>query len=179
MAKNVDVFGFDELEKAFNRMEKKYPDKADAMLMAIGQAANKKTKENTPVYRGTPPPNSKIKPGQLKRSWRLKKVKLYKGGTVRVVHIQSSAPHAHLVEQGHDIYRGGKVYVSGKTGDSTGRKGGYKRKLNAVQRNVREITSHGRTRAFHMLEYAMVESRNRFNHDAEKLLDAICEEVEV
>ena len=170
MAKNVDVFGFDELEKAFNRMEKKYPDKADAMLMALGQATNKKTKENT---------NPHVKTGKLRKSWRLKKVKLYKGGTVRVVRIQSSAPHAHLVEQGHDIYRGGKVYVSGKTGDSTGRKGGYKRKLNAVQRNVRGITSHGRTRAFHMLEYAMVESRNRFNHDAEKLLDAICEEVEV
>ena len=166
MAKNVDVFGFDELEKAFNRMEKKYTDKADAMLMALGQAANKKTKEDTPVYRGTPPPNSKIKPGQLKRSWRLKKVKLYKGGTVRVVRIQSSAGHAHLIEQGHEIVRGGKTRKRG-------------RKLNRVQRSARGITSHGRVEGEYMLEKAMTEKRPAFNRNAEKLLDALCKEVEV
>ena len=31
---NKDVFGFDELEKSFKRIEKNYPDKADALLMA-------------------------------------------------------------------------------------------------------------------------------------------------
>lgn len=40
---NKDVFGFDELEKSFKRFEKKYPDKADALLMAQGQAVNRKT----------------------------------------------------------------------------------------------------------------------------------------
>ena len=38
MAKTVDVFGFDELEKAFKRIEQRYPNQADAMLMAQGQA---------------------------------------------------------------------------------------------------------------------------------------------
>ena len=46
---NKDVFGFDELEKSFKRFEKNYPDKADAVLMAQGQAVNRKTKSLTPV----------------------------------------------------------------------------------------------------------------------------------
>lgn len=77
---NKDVFGFDELEKSFKRFEKNYPDKADALLMAQGQAVNRKTKSLTPV-----------KTKKLRNSWRLKKVKLYKGGTVRVVRIQTGS----------------------------------------------------------------------------------------
>ena len=46
---NKDVFGFDELEKSFKRFEKNYPDKADALLMAQGQAVNRKTKSLSPV----------------------------------------------------------------------------------------------------------------------------------
>lgn len=72
-----------------NVFEKNCPDKADALLMAQGQAVNRKTKSLSPV-----------KTKKLRNSWRLKKVKLYKGGTVRVVRIQSGAPHAHLVEYG-------------------------------------------------------------------------------
>ena len=34
MAKEVDVFGFDELQKAFVRMERKYAVESDAMLAA-------------------------------------------------------------------------------------------------------------------------------------------------
>ena len=60
---NKDVFGFDELEKSFKRFEKNYPDKADAVLMAQGQAVNRKTKSLTPV-----------KTKKLRNSWRLKTV---------------------------------------------------------------------------------------------------------
>ena len=38
------MFGFDELEKAFKRCEKNYPNQADAFLMAEGQAVNKENK---------------------------------------------------------------------------------------------------------------------------------------
>lgn len=65
MAVNKDLFGFDELEKAFNRTIKRYPNEADALLMAQGQAVTKSTKSKTPV-----------KTGKLRRSWRLKKVKV-------------------------------------------------------------------------------------------------------
>ena len=102
--KNKDVFGFDELEKSFKRFEKKYPDKADALLMTQGQAVNRRTKSLTPV-----------KTKKLRNSWRLKKVKLYKGGTVRVVRIQTRAPHGHLVELGHEQVSGKRTKTKPST----------------------------------------------------------------
>ena len=155
MAKNVDVFGFDELEKAFKRCEKRYPNQADALLMAQGQAVNKKTKSLTPV-----------KTKKLRNSWRLKKVKLYKGGKVRVVRIQSTAPHAHLIEYGHEIVRGGKTRENGRT-------------LNRVQRSARGIKTGGRTRAFEMLGTSMSEAQSRFEKDAEKMIDELTKDLEV
>ena len=47
MARNIDVFGFDELEKAMKQCEKNYPSQADAFLMAEGRAVNKRTKSLT------------------------------------------------------------------------------------------------------------------------------------
>ena len=70
MARNIDVFGFDELEKAMKQCEKNYPSQADAFLMAEGRAVNKRTKSLTPV-----------RTKKLLNSWRTKKVKLYKDGT--------------------------------------------------------------------------------------------------
>ena len=67
MARNIDVFGFDELEKAMKQCEKNYPSQADAFLMAEGRAVNKRTKSLTPV-----------RTKKLRNSWRTKKVKLYK-----------------------------------------------------------------------------------------------------
>ncbi|MCH5186149.1 MAG: HK97 gp10 family phage protein, partial [Oscillospiraceae bacterium] len=128
MAKTVDVFGFDELEKAFKRCEKRYPNEADALLMAQGQAVNKRTKALTPV-----------RTKKLRNSWRLKKVKLYKGGKVRVVRIQTTAPHGHLIEMGHEVVRGGRTRERG-------------RKLNRAQRSARGITSGGYVEGTHMLE---------------------------
>ena len=149
---NKDVSGFDELEKSFKRFEKNYPDKADALLMAQGQAVNRKTKSLSPV-----------KTKKLRNSWRLKKVKLYKGGTVRVVRIQTGAPHGHLVEYGHEIYRGGKTRVRGK-------------KLNRVQMNARGIKHLGRVEGKLVLYTAMTEAQSRFDREANKMLDKLVEE---
>lgn len=149
---NKDVFGFDKLEKSFKRFEKNYPDKADALLMAQGQAVNRKTKSLSPV-----------KTKKLRNSWRLKKVKLYKGGTVRVVRIQTGAPHGHLVEYGHEIYRGGKTRVRGK-------------KLNRVQMNARGIKHLGRVEGKLVLYTAMTEAQSRFDREANKMLDKLVEE---
>lgn len=151
MAVSKDVFGFDELEKAFKRCEKKYPNQADALLMAIGSQVNKRTKALTPV-----------KTKKLRNSWRLKKVKLYKNGTVRVVREQSAAPHAHLIEDGHEQVSGGRTRVRG-------------RNLNRVQRSVRGIKSHGRVEGKHMLQTAMKEAQQRFNRDVQKMLDNLIE----
>jgi len=156
MAKDKDVFGFDELTISFEKMQKKYPDKADAMLMAQGRAVTNRVKSQTPVG----------KTKKLKGSWRLKKVKLYKGGTVRVVRVQSQAPHAHLVELGHEIVTGGKTRERGRT-------------LNVVQRAVRGISSKGRVEGKKMLEKSIKEAESRFLRDAEKMLDMLTGEAEL
>ena len=155
MAKNIDVFGFDELKKAFERCEKRYPDHADALLMAQGQAVNKRTKSLTPV-----------RTKKLRNSWRLKKVKLYKDGKVRVVRIQSAAPHAHLIELGHEIVTGGKTRERGRT-------------LNRVQRSARGVKSGGRTEGKFMLEKSMSEARSRFDSDAKKMLDRLTKDIQI
>ena len=120
--------------------------------MTQGQAVNRKTKSLTPV-----------KTKKLRNSWRLKKVKLYKGGTVRVVRIQTGAPHGHLVEYGHEIYRGGKTRVRGK-------------KLNRVQMNARGIKHLGRVEGKLVLYTAMTEAQSRFDREANKMLDKLVEE---
>lgn len=155
MAKQIDVFGFDELKKAFERCEKRYPDQADALLMAQGQAVNKRTKALTPV-----------RTKKLRNSWRLKNVKLYKGGKVRVVRIQSTTPHAHLIELGHEIVSGGRTRERGRT-------------LNSVQRSSRGIKSGGRVEGKFMLEKSMSEARSRFESDAEKMLEKLTEDIKV
>ena len=156
MPKDKDVFGFDELAKTFEKMEKKYPNAADAMLAAQGRAVTNKVKSITPIG----------KTKKLKGSWRLKAVKLYQGGKVRVVRIQTQASHGHLVEQGHKIVRGGK---------SRSRDG---RKLNTVQQAVRGVKSGGRVEGQKMLEKSMKEAQARFDRDAQKLFDQLTKEVE-
>lgn len=155
MARNIDVFGFDELEKAMKQCEKNYPSQADAFLMAEGRAVNKRTKSLTPV-----------RTKKLLNSWRTKKVKLYKDGKVRVVRVQSTAPHAHLVELGHKIVSGGRTRERG-------------RKLNRVQRSARGIKSGGYVQGDFMLEKSMSEAQAKFNSGAEKLLDKITKDIQM
>lgn len=161
---NKDVFGFDELEKSFSKMRGKYTNASDAMLMAQGKAVRSKVVQLSPRYKGSQLSGRYArKPGQLKRSWKLKSVKLYRGGTVRVVRVQSTAPHAHLVELGHEQFRGGKTRVNG-------------RKLNGFQRAARGIKTIGRVKGKFMLDESINEVRNRFDRDAGKLLDKLVEE---
>lgn len=155
MARTKDVFGFDELEKSFNKLINKYPNSADAFLMAQGQAVNKRVKQLTPVRKK-----------KLRNSWRLKKVKLYKGGTVRVVREQSAASHGHLVEDGHELVSGGKTRERGRT-------------LNRVQRSARGIKSGGYVEGKHMLEKTMSEAQNRFTGEAQHMLDKLTKDLEV
>lgn len=186
MARKVaDVFGFDELEKAFNRCEKKYPDAADAMLMAAGQQVKKRARALTPVYRGDTKHYTHGKPGKLRRLWKLKKVKEYYGGKVRVVRIENPDNIAQLVEYGHEIVHGGKSYKYKRTGEiiTRGRNKGKQRmvrnKMNAVQRSARGIKSGGYVEGRHMLGKSMSEARQRFGRDAEKLLDRLTKDIQV
>lgn len=178
-SKTKDVFGFDELQKGFNRLIERYPDEADALLMAQGQATNKKVKSLTPVYEGYP--KEGVTPGQLRRSWRLKKVKQYKSGKVRVVRIQSTAPHAHLVEQGH------KLVLSHRRRDSRGRYAKEDKRLGKIgsyskeqlaAKGITGITRGKFVEGTHMLEYGITESGKRFKLDVQKMLEKLTKDVQ-
>ena len=154
MAKDDGTFGFEDLQKAFNRMEQKYPNKTDAMLMAMTRVAANRTKGKTPVG----------KTKKLKSTWRSKKPKVY--GKVRVGRMQSASRYAHLVEDGHEIVSGGKGSKNG-------------RKLNVLQRAVRGVKSGGRTKGHKMIESTMKDIESTFDKSAEKLLADLVSEVEL
>ena len=121
--------------------------------MAAGRQVNKKVKSLTPV-----------KTKKLRNSWRLKKVKLYKGGKVRVVREQSTAPHAHLVELGHELVSGGRTREKG-------------RKLNRLQRSIRGIKSKGRVEGQYMLKKSITEANTTFRSSVEKMLDKLTKDI--
>ena len=154
MASNDNTFGFEDLQKAFNRIEKKYPNKTDAMLMAMARIAATRTKSKTPVG----------KTKKLKSTWRTKKPKVY--GKVRVARMQSASRYAHVVEDGHEIVTGGKGSKNG-------------RKLNTLQRAVRGVKSGGRVEGKKMVASAMSKIESTFDKSAEKLLADLLKEVEL
>ena len=154
MASNDSTFGFEDLQKAFNRIEKKYPNKTDAMLMSMARIAATRTKSKTPVG----------KTKKLKSTWRTKKPKVY--GKVRVARMQSASRYAHVVEDGHEIVTGGKGSKNG-------------RKLNTLQRAVRGVKSGGRVEGKKMVASAISEIESTFDKSAEKLLADLLKEVEL
>ncbi len=155
--KEVDVFGFDELKKAFERVESKYDSQADALLAAQATQVQKRTRQKT----------GKVT-GKLKRSWRALRPKEYKGGTVKVSRVQSTAPHAHLYEYPHEVYTTRKNRKTGKVG-----------RYNETARRVMGIKSHGKTEGHYVLRDSMKERETRFHQSAEKMLEKVTEEVTV
>lgn len=166
MADTYGVFGVEELEKVFNRMSKKYDDKADALLMAQGRVAVNKTKQKTPVG----------KTKKLKGSWRLKPIKEY--GKTKVVRVQTQAPHGHLVEYGHKIVSRERSRSNGRYATEASKLGKTSR-YNAVQKSIRGIKNKGRVEGKKMLETTMEEMQAKFYKAAEKMLDEITDEVEL
>ena len=115
MAKNDGTFGFEDLQKAFNRIEQKYENKTDAMLMAMANVTRQRVRSKTPTG----------KTKKLKGSWRTKKPKTF--GKARVARVQTENRYGHVVEDGHKVVTGG----------STVRRNG--RKLNVLERGIRGI----------------------------------------
>lgn len=154
MASNDDTFGFEELQKAFNRIEQKYPNKTDAVLQSMANVASKRTKSKTPVG----------KTKKLKGTWRVKKPKVY--GKARVARVQSASRYAHLVEDGHEIVHGGKGSING-------------RKLNALGRKVKGVSVSGRTQGAKMINKAFAEIESAFDKSVDNLIDELTKEVEM
>lgn len=158
--KQTDVFGFDEVIKTFDKMKGKYENLSDAMLHTMASQAAKRLRQVAP--KGV---NSK-KPGTLKKSYRVKKPKEYRGGKVNVSRVQTGAPHAHLVEYGHEIY-------------TAPRKTGKVSRYNKFGRRVMRVTHHGRTVGRYLFDKVWKEYESRFPKEAKKLLDELTKDMEV
>lgn len=155
MAKNDGTFGFEDLQKAFNRIEQKYENKTDAMLMAMANVTRQRVRAKTPTG----------KTKKLKGSWRTKKPKTF--GKVRVARVQTENRYGHVVEEGHRVVTGGST---------VGRNG---RKLNVLQRGIRGVSVGGKTKGEKMIEDTVKELNSTFEKNAKKLLDDLTSEVEL
>lgn len=165
----LDIFGVEELEKAFTKMSEKYDDKVDALLMAQGRTATSRVKSKTPVG----------KTKKLKGSWRLKKVKRYgPNGTIRVVRIQTQAPHGHLVEDGHEIVTRTRSRSNGRYGKESVRLGKTS-KLTSAGKKVYGVKGGNRVEGREMLQSTMKELQGGFFAAAEKLYNDIAKEAEL
>ena len=155
MAKSDGTFGFEDLQKAFNRIEQKYENKTDAMLMAMANVTRQRVRAKTPTG----------KTKKLKGSWRTKKPKTF--GKARVARVQTENRYGHVVEEGHRVVTGGST---------VGRNG---RKLNILQRSIRGISVGGKTKGEKMIEDTVKELNAAFEKNAKKLLDDLTSEVEL
>ena len=155
MAKNDGTFGFEDLQKAFNRIEQKYKYKTDAMLMVMANVTRQRVRSKTPTG----------KTKKLKGSWRTKKPKTF--GKARVARVQTENRYGHVVEDGHKVVTGG----------STVRRNG--RKLNVLERGIRGISVGGKTKGEKMIEDTVKELNATFEKNAKKLLDDLTSEVEL
>lgn len=155
MAKNDGTFGFEDLQKAFNRIEQKYENKTDAMLRAMANVTRQRVRAKTPTG----------KTKKLKGSWRTKKPKTF--GKARVARVQTENRYGHVVEEGHRVVTGGST---------VGRNG---RKLNVLQRGLRGVSVGGKTKGEKMIEDTVKELNATFEKNAKKLLDDLTSEVEL
>ena len=93
--------GLDELNSSLKKAIKAYPDLAEERLKKIGNKFKKEVKEKTDE-------EVKTRSGKLKKGYKLSKV--YGYGINMQIDFMGTAPHFHLVENGHVKYnRKGEV----------------------------------------------------------------------
>lgn len=172
----MELFGIEELQKQFEKTLKRFPDEATALLKAQGNIFKKEVVKNTPVLKSK---RSDRVPGQLKKSWRLLTPKVYKtsSGDVTVVRVQSTAPHAHLVEDGHEIVTRERTRSNGRYGKESF-KLGKTSKLKAGGRKAFGVKSGGRVKGKNMLKNAQKKVQNSFFKEAERMLDNLTKDYE-
>lgn len=108
-----EIDGLEELEKDLTKAIQKAPEKAKETLKEIGKEFKNAAKKRA---------NSELKPHEragseknkaIKRKWGTKVIDENVGATALV---WNSARHFHLIENGHNLVRGGRVvgFVEGK-----------------------------------------------------------------
>ncbi len=172
----LELFGLEELEKQFEKTIKKFPDKSIALLRVQGNFLKKEVSNRSPVLKSK---RSDRKPGQLKSSWRMLSPKEYttKNGGTLVVRVQSTAPHAHLVEDGHEIVTRERKRNNGRFAKETV-KLGKTSKLTAGGRKAFGVKSGGKVRGRDMLKDSLKKIEHSFFNEAEKMLDELTKEYE-
>ena len=160
MAREKDVFGFDEFEKAMTNMLKRYDSKSDVVLAAQAQQLQRRVKQVT----------AKGPTGKLKKSWRALRPKVYPND-VKVSRVQTREPHGHLYELGHEMVTTGSRRLGAKVGKT--------KKYNRFGRAALGIKSHGRGPGRFVLEKSTHELRSRYTSEVKKLLDDITKDLEV
>lgn len=113
------VEGLDDLEKAFEKAEKLFPESAESVLKAESKRAAKDIKGRI----GTEAKGHGKKPGTLKKSFRPGKV--MKRGDNYTGAVLSTAPHYYLYEEGHDLYAHNRKNKRGKGKPGSGQKIGH------------------------------------------------------
>lgn len=167
---SVDIEGFDNVINSLKRLAGANK-KAERIVEKITNAAIKKAVQLSPRIE-EPNRNRKAKPGQLKKSWEAQDPKFYSGTGAEVGRAWSPgsrAPHAHLIDLGHNIVTtGGSSFGNTKTG-KTG-------KMSKTQRAAKEVKTHGRVDGQHIVEQAKESVASRFMSEADALFDEIMED---
>lgn len=113
---SLDIEGTEELIKALQKAERKFPASAEAILKKEARAAVKDIKKRI----GKEAKGHGKKPGTLKKSFQTGKV--IKRGNTYTDAVTTTAPHYHLYEEGHELYAHNRKNKKGKGKPGTGQK---------------------------------------------------------
>lgn len=142
-----------DLDKAFEAMMEKFPEKRMELVKNCGEKMHKKVLRNIDV-------DTNEETGRLRDACYLAIGS--EGGYAAVRNDHRKAPHAHLVEFGHKLVKGAKT-KEGKFGQTVKVKG-----------SGRVI---GWVNGKHMYRNAMNEMESELTQDAERMIDSLVGEL--
>lgn len=113
---SLNIEGTEELIKALQKAERKFPASAEATLKKEARAAAKDIKKRI----GKEAKGHGKKPGNLRKSFQAGKV--IKRGNTYTDAVTTTAHHYHLYEEGHELYAHNRKNKKGKGKPGTGQK---------------------------------------------------------
>ena len=143
----------EDLDKAFETMIEKFPEKRRELVENAGSKMHQKVLRNIDT-------DTKEDTGRLREGCYL--VIGSKGGYAAVRNDHRKAPHAHLVEFGHRLIKGAKT-KEGKNGQPVPIKGSGK--------------VIGWVNGKHMYRNALTEMEDELVQDAERMIDSLAGEI--
>lgn len=104
-----EIKGADELADKIDSLMKAYPSETEAELEKVSNDFKKDVNKKFPQEgKGTTTPVAK--------KWKKTKLKGAFSGMTTGVELQNTAPHFHLVENGHELYLSPEMYTAYKNG---------------------------------------------------------------